>query len=148
MSSGIAVDDQCKIILDEIKTKKLYRYSVFYIKQEKSISVEVKGGQDNSYEEFLQDLQREGEGCCRYGLFDFEYEHQFQGAVKTTKKQKLLLMLWCPDSAKIKNKMLYASSFAALKKSLVGVSKCLQVSDYSEAAASEVEKLLRTRDRV
>ena len=34
----------------------------------------------------------------------------------------------CPDSAKIKKKMLYSSSFDALKKSLVGVHKFIQVS--------------------
>ena len=37
-------------------------------------------------------------------------------------------MNWCPDSAKIKKKMLYASSFDNLKKSLVGVHKFIQVS--------------------
>lgn len=36
-------------------------------------------------------------------------------------------MNWCPDSAKIKKKMLYASSFDNLKKSLVGVHKFIQV---------------------
>ena len=38
----------------------------------------VKGDRDASYEDFLHDLQSGGEGECRYGLFDFEYEHQCQ----------------------------------------------------------------------
>ena len=42
-----------------------------------------------------------------------------QGTTESSKKQKLFLMSWCPDSAKIKKKMLYASSFETLKKSLV-----------------------------
>merc|ERR1712079_297274 len=46
----------------------------------------------------------------RYGLYDFEYEHQCQGTTDSSKKQKLFLMSWCPDSAKIKKKMLYSSS--------------------------------------
>ena len=41
--------------------------------------------------------------------------------------KKLFLMLWCPDSAKIKKKMLYSSSFDAIKKALVGVQKYIQV---------------------
>ena len=57
----------------------------------------------------------------RYGLYDFEYEHQCQGTTDSSKKQKLFLMSWCPDSAKIKKKMLYASSFETLKKSLVNI---------------------------
>jgi len=60
---------------------------------------------------------------------------------------KLFLMLMCPDSARIKDKMLYASSFGALKKSLVGVHKYVQVSDYAEASPGEIEKQLRITDR-
>ena len=33
----------------------------------------------------------------RYGLYDFEYEHQCQGTTESSKKQKLFLMSWCPD---------------------------------------------------
>lgn len=40
-------------------------------------------------------------------------------------------MSWCPDTAKVKKKMLYSSSFDALKKSLVGVQKYIQVSPQS-----------------
>ena len=54
-------------------------------------------------------------------------------------------MLMCPYSVKIKDKMLYASSFQALKKVLVGVHKCVQVS--AEAAPDQVEKQLRITDR-
>merc|ERR1719470_808955 len=28
----------------------------------------------------------------------FEYEHQCQGTAESSKKQKLFLMSWCPDS--------------------------------------------------
>jgi len=45
------------------------------------------------------------------------------------KKEKLFLMSWCPDDAKVKKKMLYSSSFDALKKALVGVAKYIQVNN-------------------
>ena len=147
MSSGLAVDDQCRTIFEAIKTKKIFRYCVFYIKDERFITVEMTGDPQASYQDFLQDLQREGDRSCRYGLYDFEYQHQCQGTLETSTKQKLFLMLMCPDSAKIKDKMLYASSFQALKKSLVGVHKCVQVSDLAEAASDQVEKQLRITDR-
>ena len=51
-------------------------------------------------------------------------------------------------SAKIKKKMLYSSSFDALKKCLVGVQKYIQATDESEASAEEIEKQLRQTDRV
>jgi len=148
MSSGVAIADDCRSIFEDIKKNKSYRYCVFYIKEEKSITVEAKGDRDAAYDDFLHDLQSGGDGECRYGLYDFEYEHQCQGTAESSKKQKLFLMLWCPDSAKIKKKMLYASSFETLKKSLVGVHKYIQATDASEASASEVEKQLRSTDRV
>jgi len=126
----------------------LFRYVVFYIKEEKSITVESVGERDAKYDDFLNDLQKAGETECRYGLYDFEYEHQCQGTTDSSKKQKLFLMSWCPDSAKIKKKMLYSSSFDALKKSLVGVHKYIQATDSSEASEESVEKQLRSTDRV
>merc|ERR1712157_340390 len=125
---------------------KTHRYCVFFIKDEKFITVEKMGGRDASYDDFLNDLQKGGDGECRYGLYDFEYEHQCQGTTESSKKQKLFLMNWCPDSAK--KKMLYASSFDNLKKALVGVHKFIQATDASEASEGEVEKQLRATDRV
>ena len=138
-----------KIKYDEIKKKKTHRYLVFYIKDEKTIAVEkigttsssaiwrrlkvkpffssLSGNRDASYEQFLTDIMGCGPEDCRYGLYDFEYEHQCQGTSEKTRKEKLLLMSWCPDTARIKKKMLYSSSFDALKKCLVGVQKYIQV---------------------
>ena len=52
------------------------------------------GNRDSTYENFLHDLMASGPEDCRYGLFDFEYEHQCQGTSERTKKEKLLLMSW------------------------------------------------------
>jgi len=120
---------------------------VFYIRDEKQIDVETVGGRNAEYDSFLEDLQKGGTGECRYGLFDFEYTHQCQGTSEASKKQKLFLMSWCPDTAKVKKKMLYSSSFDALKKSLVGVQKYIQATDLSEASQEAVEEKLRATDR-
>ncbi|VVC94550.1 unnamed protein product [Leptidea sinapis] len=68
-------------------------------------------------------------------------------SAEASKKQKLFLMSWCPDTAKVKKKMLYSSSFDALKKSLVGVQKYIQATDLSEASQEAVEEKLRATDR-
>merc|ERR1719166_590106 len=147
MSSGVAIADDCKNVFEDIKKNKTHRYCVFFIKDEKFITVEKMGGRDASYDDFLADLQSGGEGECRYGLYDFEYEHQCQGTTEVSKKQKLFLMSWCPDTARIKKKMLYSSSFDALKKALVGVHKYIQATDASEASKESVEEKLRSTDR-
>ena len=85
------------------------------------------GKREDSYEDFMADIFACGPEDCRYGLFDFEYSHQCEGTTEKSKKEKLLLMSWCPDTAKIKKKMLYSSSFDALKKCLVGIQKYIQV---------------------
>merc|ERR1711941_188209 len=121
MSSGVAVSDECKTYFEDIKKAKKYRYVVFYIKEEKSIVVESVGDRDSSYDDYLNDLQKGGDGECRYGLYDYEYEHQCQGTTESSKKQ-----------------MLYSSSFDALKKSLVGAHKFIQATDLSEASEGEV----------
>lgn len=145
---NLPVNDNCKIVFEEIKKDKKHRYVIFNIREEKQIDAEVIGDRDAEYDQFLEDLQKGGPGECRYGLFDFEYMHQHQGTTESSKKQKLFLLLWCPDTAKIKMKMLYASSFDALKKSLVGVQKYIQASDLSEASKESVEEKLRATDRV
>merc|ERR1712080_613600 len=128
---------------DDIKKKKSYRYLVFYIKDEKVITVEKVGERSSDYQQFLDDLTGAGPEDCRHGVFDFEYTHQCQGTTEASKKEKLFLMSWCPDSAKIKKKMPYSSSFDALKKCLVGVQKYIQATDESEASAESVEEQLR-----
>ena len=87
----------------------------------------LSGTRDESYDTFLADIMSCGPEDCRYGLFDFEYRHQCEGTNEKSKKEKLLLMTWCPDTAKIKKKMLYSSSFDALKKCLVGSITYIQV---------------------
>jgi len=148
MASGVKVCEEVKSKYDDIKKKKIYRYLVFFIKDEKTISVEKVGTRDANYSEFLSDIMACGPEDCRYGLFDFEYQHQCEGTNEKSKKEKLLLMSWCPDTAKIKKKMLYSSSFDALKKCLVGVQKYIQATDECEASAESVEEKLRATDRI
>ena len=44
----------------------MFRYVVYYIKDEKTIQVESLGERDASYNDFLRDLQKAGEAECRY----------------------------------------------------------------------------------
>ena len=68
------------------------------------------GNRNNNYSDFLADLhKKDGEAeDCRYGLYDYEYQFNPDGA-ESTFKSKIFLMSWCPDSSKIKKKMLYSS---------------------------------------
>merc|ERR1712212_1300394 len=96
MASGVAVGQECKNSFDEIKKGKKHRYVIFYIEEEKMIKVESVGDRDASYDSSFTDLTKAGESECRYGLYDFEYEHQCQGTTEVSKKRcctHLALML-------------------------------------------------------
>jgi len=148
MASGVTVTDTCKTTYEEIKKDKKYRYVVFHIRDKTEIDVELVAPRESDYASFLVDLQKAGPDECRYGLFDFEYTHQCQGTSEASKKQKLFLMSWCPDTANVKKKMLYSSSFEALKKSLVGIQTYIQATDESESSIETVEGKIRSTDRI
>jgi len=148
MASGVKVADDVRDKFEEIKKKKTMRYLIIHIKGEKVIEVEKVGDRSKEYRDFLTDVMAAGPKDCRYGVFDYEYSHQCEGTTEASKKQKLILMAWCPDTATIKKKMLYSSSFDALKKCLVGIAKCIQATDEMEADKDTVLDILRKMDRV
>lgn len=147
MTSGVSVADEIQKVYSDIKTNMKYRYIIFYIKDEKIIEIEKCGGRDETYDEFLQCLGELGPEKCRYVLYDFEYVHSFQGTAEPSKKNKLILMSWCPDTAKIKTKMLYSSSFGSLKQALDGIGKYIQATDMSEASYESVLEKCSALDR-
>ena len=65
MASGVKVDEVVKLKYDDIKKKKSYRYLVFFIKDEKIITVEKVGDRNADYKQFLEDLWIGGPDDCR-----------------------------------------------------------------------------------
>jgi hypothetical protein len=74
MASGVKVAEEVKIKYDDIKKKKSYRYLVFYIKDEKLITVEKIGERGANYNDFLRDVTGSGPDDCRYCMSGRERE--------------------------------------------------------------------------
>lgn len=127
---------------EEVKKDKKYRYIIYHIKDEKVIDVESTGARNASYADFLEELQK-FKAECRYCVFDFPANIPVEGGGEKTNMSvdRLILMTWCPEGSKIKQKMLYSSSYDALKKALVGVYKYVQACDYDDVAEDEVNKV-------
>jgi len=140
--SGVEVDAQCKTIFDEVQLKKKHRYVTFKIDEGK-IRVDKIGDRDAKYDDFLVDLkQKEGESDdCRYAIFDYEYVVEAQGT-EASYRNRVFLVLWAPDSAKIKKKMVYSASFDSLKKAFNGIQKVIQANGEDEIEQAHVEKIL------
>lgn len=138
MSSGVTISPDVLPAYHSLKQGRQARYLILRLSDDlKSIIVE-KTGTDNNYETFLQDLP---ELECRWAVYDFEYEKEGEG-----KRSKLIFFSWSPDSAKIKSKMVYASSRDALRRSLDGISAEIQGTDPSEVEhVAVLDKVTRLR---
>lgn len=139
MSSGVTVSEKAKVVYDEVKKDKKYRYIIYHIKDEKVIEVESTGPRDAKYSDFLEELNKFKEQC-RYCVFDFPVNVSTEGSgdASSMSVDRLVLMTWCPEESKIKQKMLYSSSYDALKRALVGVYKYVQACDFEEASEKAV----------
>jgi len=154
MASGVAVDPECVSTFNLIKEKsdkknvgkESPKYAIFCIESDRIIKVEEVGDREKSYDDFVTNLTKHGDGDCRYGVYDYPLTVMCQGAGEAT-KDKLVLFSWCPDSAKIKKKMIYSSSFDGLKKKFVGIHVVIQANDMDTLSAEYVEDKLRSTDR-
>ncbi|KAI9202759.1 uncharacterized protein BJ171DRAFT_166760 [Polychytrium aggregatum] len=130
MASGVGVQDAAIEAYQDLKIRKKYRYVVYRLTDNATeITVERKVEQAN-YEDFVNSLPPNE---CRYVVYDFQYETSGEGT-----RNKILFYVWSPDSAKIKPKMLYASSKDALRKKLDGIYTEIQCTDLSEVSYEAV----------
>ena len=122
--SGIPASDECIAAFENLKTKKTHRYLIFTIKDNKEIVVADVGAREETYENFLAKIEKETP--C-YSIFDFEYDSDDGG-----KRGKLVFLCWIPDVAKVKAKMIYASTKDNLKRKIEGGLVEVQATDASE----------------
>jgi len=140
MSSGVAVNDQCKAIFQEIKLGKKYRYVVYCLTEDfKQIVVEKTADPEATYDDFVGELKAaEAKGECRFAVFDAAYTTD-----DGQPRNKIVFFMWSPEGSKIKQKMVYAASKDALKKSLgEGVAKEVQANDHGDLAWKNVLEIL------
>ncbi|KAJ7244967.1 actin depolymerizing factor [Mycena haematopus] len=125
-SSGVAVNEQCIAEYQKLKLGKKIKYIIFGLNSSNTEIVVVKTSESQNYDEFIADLP---EAECRWAVYDFEFEKEDGG-----KRSKLVFVAWGPDDAKIKAKMVFASSKDALRRSLDGIAVEIQGTDFSEVA--------------
>ncbi|KAL8542014.1 hypothetical protein ACS0TY_003032 [Phlomoides rotata] len=122
-ASGMAVHDDCKLKFMELKTKRTHRFIIFKI-EEKQIIVEKLGEPAQTYDDFTAGLPAEE---CRYAVYDFDYFTK-----ENVPKSRIFFIAWCPDTAKVRSKMIYASSKDRFKRELDGIQVELQATDPTE----------------
>ncbi|RKP12823.1 actin depolymerizing factor [Piptocephalis cylindrospora] len=130
MSTGVAVNDKCLDTYQELKLRKTIKYIIYALSEDQREIVVDSTAATGEYDDFIDALP---ENECRYAIYDFEYEKAGEG-----KRNKICFFAWSPDTAKIKNKMVYAASKDALRKKLVGISTEIQGTDHSEVSYETV----------
>ncbi|RLN19690.1 hypothetical protein C2845_PM02G30000 [Panicum miliaceum] len=124
-ASGMAVDDDCKRKFLELKAKRTYRFVVFRIdEKQKQVVVERLGEPNLTYDDFAATLPADE---CRYCVYDFDFVTE-----EGCQKSMIFFIAWSPDTAKIRCKMLYASSKDKFKRELDGIQVQLQATDPTE----------------
>ncbi|KAI5086110.1 non-muscle cofilin 1, partial [Silurus meridionalis] len=155
-ASGVAISDEVVLAYNQIKIrrqgddeKERYKLVMFCISENgKNIVINHDLSLKNKHIENEENVFKKIasmiplKDCC-YGLYDCNY------ATTESQKQTLIFIMSAPDNAPLKKKMLYASSKAALKQKLEGVSTEWQVNDCSDMEmAVLVDKLSGTKEKV
>ncbi|KAF9974243.1 cofilin [Actinomortierella ambigua] len=133
--SGVAAQQACIEAFTDLKLGKKHKYIIYKISDDlKSIEVEKTAGPEATYDEFIGDLPKDD---CRYAVYDFTYKNA------DGERAKIVFYGWSPDDAKIKKKMIYASSKDTLRKGLNGVGVEIQGTDFDEVSYETVLEKMR-----
>jgi len=131
--SGVDVADECVEVYNEMKSSFKYRYITYTINREQDAVVvadtlptskeESGASPEQKYASFLKVLEKDYADCC-YALYDFEHTQQAYSRV--------ILILWTPNNARPMSKMLYSSTYDALRRELPGVYRYVVGEDTDE----------------
>ncbi|KAG7559824.1 Actin-depolymerizing factor homology domain [Arabidopsis thaliana x Arabidopsis arenosa] len=108
-ASVMVVHDDCILKFLELKESRTFRSIVYKIEDNMQVIVEKLGEHEQSYEEFVNSLPADE---CRYAIFDIEF---------VPGERKICFIAWSPETASMRNKMIYASSKDKFKRELDGI---------------------------
>ncbi len=135
--TGVKPDDTCASSFEALKSKKESRFIIYTITADgkhisKAASEAPAGTCQEDWGKFSALLTGEYAAKCCYAVFDFDWEAEDGHAA-----QKIMFVLWSPEGAKVKDKMMTTGSKDALKKALVGIGQDFQATDASEITYEE-----------
>jgi cofilin len=137
--SGIGVTEDAVNLYYLIRAKSTYKWALWQVDSKgTTVVIDQVGEPGSNFEEFLAALP---ENDCRYGIFDYQFT-----APDGNIMNKLVFLNWAPDSARVKAKMMYASTKDFFKGHLDGISAEFQASDLddvNEEIVAEAVKALK-----
>lgn len=85
-SSGVKVSPECLSTFQELKLGKKVRYIIYGLSADYTEIVVTKSSTDNSYDDFLKQL--DPNACC-WAVYDFEFKHAEGGT-----RNKICFIAW------------------------------------------------------
>ncbi|CAN6345008.1 unnamed protein product [Urochloa humidicola] len=126
--ANVDVDDECKLRFLELKDNRTHRFIIYKIDEEQKVVVEKVGESVLNYDDFAATLPAND---CRYAIFDYEENCQ---------NHKIFFIGWYPDTARVRSKMIYASSKDAFKRELEGIQVELLATDPTEIGLDVIQR--------
>lgn len=127
-SSGVPVDDAALKTYALLQKSHQLRWITFAITDDKRIAAVASGDVSKkgrvAWEEFTS-KENMPDGECRYGVFDLDIA--IDDGVHERENSKIVFVNWADDTAKIKTKMVFASSKDRFRRALEGVAVDYQV---------------------
>ncbi|WOL18080.1 actin-depolymerizing factor [Canna indica] len=124
-SSGMGVAEQSKSSFLELQRKKVHRYVIFKIDDKKNeVVVEKTGAPGENYDDFTAAMP---ENDCRYAVYDYDFVNE-----DNCQKSKIFFIAWSPSVARIRAKVLYATSKERFRRELDGIHYEIQATDPTE----------------
>ncbi|KAG7564634.1 Actin-depolymerizing factor homology domain [Arabidopsis suecica] len=105
----MVVHDDCILKFLELKESRTFCSIVYKIEDNMQVIVEKLGEREQSYEDYVNSLPADE---CRYAIFDIEF---------VPGERKICFIAWSPETARMRNKMIYASSKDKFKRELDGI---------------------------
>ncbi|OII78254.1 cofilin actin-depolymerizing factor 1 protein [Cryptosporidium andersoni] len=123
MSSGVIVDPSCLEVFQMQKIRKKHRYILYNLSEDyQNVVLYKSSSADATYEEFLADIP---DSECMYATVDLPGPKG--------QSSKLIFIMYTPQAASVKDRMVFASSKDGFVKKLEGVhGKLLQASEKSD----------------
>ncbi|XP_019100178.1 PREDICTED: LOW QUALITY PROTEIN: putative actin-depolymerizing factor 11 [Camelina sativa] len=107
-----------------------FDFPLFYKIQDMQVIVETLGEREQSYDEFTASLPADD---CRYAIFDFNF---------VAGESKTCFIAWSPKTARIRTKMIYASSNDRFKRELEGIQVEVHATDLTEMSLDGIRRYI------
>jgi len=130
--AGVKVNELCIQEFQDFKLRNNCGHIVYRISPDlKEVIVDSKGEPNSTFESLIKSFP---ENDCRYAVTHVSYDKgQTEG-----KRSKVVFILWCPSTASVKHKLVYAATVDGFKKTLPGVQVQVQAAHHADLDLAEV----------